>query len=84
MVKQKEAKICACYKLALNLLIEKQNSDQDSQKTALLTAHLSSLTLQPKHKVICIRMAIKAHLNIKNYGVASKLIQMVLPLNLVT
>lgn len=85
LVKQKEAKISSIYKLALKLLLLKSSLEQEhssSSKIAILTIFLSELSLQPKHRVICIRMAIKANLHIKNYGISARLLQMILPLNL--
>ena len=45
--------------------------------------YLASLTtMQPKHRLICVRMAIKANLEVRNYGVAARFVEMLLPLNL--
>lgn len=82
--KQKEAAVCATYKLALKLLISITKAQQnDPKKKALLTANLAELLLQPKHRIICIRMAIKNNMEVGNYGVAARFIEMLLPLNLV-
>jgi hypothetical protein len=62
-------------------LIAKKGADV--QKSAVLTSFLSQLPLQPKHRIICIRMAIKSNLDANNFGIAANLIQLILPLNLV-
>jgi len=78
--KEKEIRICATYKFALLLLEEKKKTTPE--RAAELTYHLTKLNLQPKHRLICIRMAIKSNIQVKNFGYASELIQMILPLNL--
>jgi hypothetical protein len=85
LVKQKEAKISSIYKLALKILVLRSGLEEpgNSNKIATLSVFLSELSLQPKHRVICIRMAIKSNLHIKNYGISARLLQMILPLNLV-
>jgi len=80
--RQKEAAICATYKLALKLLIAR-GTEINSEKIAFITAFLADLQLQPKHRMICLRMAIKASIDTMNYGVAARFLDIILPLNLV-
>eukprot|EP00027_Filamoeba_sp_ATCC50430_P006196 CAMPEP_0168562564 /NCGR_PEP_ID=MMETSP0413-20121227/12196_1 /TAXON_ID=136452 /ORGANISM="Filamoeba nolandi, Strain NC-AS-23-1" /LENGTH=731 /DNA_ID=CAMNT_0008594011 /DNA_START=371 /DNA_END=2566 /DNA_ORIENTATION=- len=79
--KQKESKICSIYKFGLNILINRPR-ETDPQRVALLLKTLADLTWQPKHRIVCIRMAIKANMEAKNYGVAGRFIQQLLPLAL--
>ena len=80
--KEREARICSCYKFALKLLIAKSH-ESNPTKVALWTRFLAQLVMQPKHRIICVRMAIKSNLEVQNYGVASRFINILLPLNLV-
>jgi len=79
--KEKEARVCSCYKLALKLLIAKSH-ESDHIKVALWSRFLAQLLLQPKHRIICVRMAIKENMEVRNFGVAGRFINILLPLNL--
>lgn len=79
--KKKEIQICRYYKVALKLLISKVN-ELNMDVVALWTRALAELPLLPKHRLVCVRMTIKANLEVGNFGVAAKFIQMILPLNL--
>jgi len=77
-----ESKFSGLYKLALQLLIAR-SSMQDPVQVAALTRSLAEIPLaKPKHRVICIRMAIKANADIGNFGIAAYFIGMLLPHNL--
>lgn len=65
------------------MLLLEEKKKTTPERAAELTYHLTKLNLQPKHRLICIRMAIKSNIQVKNFGYASELIQMILPLNLV-
>eukprot|EP01117_Protostelium_nocturnum_P005853 TRINITY_DN2111_c0_g1_i2.p1 TRINITY_DN2111_c0_g1~~TRINITY_DN2111_c0_g1_i2.p1 ORF type:complete len:1328 (-),score=528.23 TRINITY_DN2111_c0_g1_i2:125-4108(-) len=80
--KQRESKICAIYKHALLILIAKA-STQDQIKVASLTRQLAEIALQPKHRLICIRMAIKCNMDVGNFGISARFLETLLPLNLV-
>lgn len=79
--KEREARICGCYKFALKLLIAKSH-ESNPARVALWCRFLAQLVMQPKHRIICVRMAIKTNLDVKNYGVAARFINMLIPLNL--
>jgi len=79
--KEREARICSCYKLALRLLVAKSH-ESNPAKVAMWCRFLAQLVMQPKHRIICVRMAIKANLDVRNYGVAHRFISVLLPLNL--
>lgn len=79
--KEKEIRICSSYKFAL-LLLEARKK-QNPEFAAEMAYELSKLNLQPKHRLICLRMAIKSNLQIKNFGYAAELLEVLLPLNLV-
>jgi len=85
----KQLKVCAAYKMATLLLleIEKLNKQLQSsafestatkQQIAILAKQLASLHLTPRHATICLRMAISRNLDVHNYGVASRFIQLIL------
>jgi len=80
--KEREARICSTYKLALKLLIAKAH-EPSARKVAIWCRFLAELVaMQPKHRIICARMAIKSNMDVKNYGVAARFIEVLLPLNL--
>ncbi|PRP73504.1 mitochondrial Rho GTPase 2-like [Planoprotostelium fungivorum] len=80
--KQREAKICVLYKFALQILISRKGCTDDI-RVARLTRHLSEIPLQPKHRIICMRMAVKSNMEVQNFATASRLLSVLLPLNLV-
>ncbi len=80
--KQREAKICSMYKFSLKLLISKSES-KSPEVAAKLTTLLAQLPLQPKHRLVCVRMAIKSNIAVRNFATAANFIQMLLPLHLV-
>lgn len=81
--KQKQIRVCTTYKLALQILLAKK-TETDVKRNALLSAALADLVIHPKHKLICIRMAINNNLQANNFGIAARFIDILLPLNLVT
>eukprot|EP01119_Soliformovum_irregulare_P022277 TRINITY_DN7596_c0_g1_i1.p1 TRINITY_DN7596_c0_g1~~TRINITY_DN7596_c0_g1_i1.p1 ORF type:complete len:1781 (-),score=598.60 TRINITY_DN7596_c0_g1_i1:21-5363(-) len=79
---QREMKTAANYKLVLQLLLEIKKAERNPTKSALLTRILADVAVQPKHRVVCIRMAINKNMDVRNWGIAARLIKSVLPLNL--
>ncbi|PRP79868.1 hypothetical protein PROFUN_12480 [Planoprotostelium fungivorum] len=81
--KQMEVKFSVLYKHALNFLIARSEI-QDPTEIASLTRNLADVLLpKPRHRIICIRMAIKANGDVSNFGIAARFIQVLLPHNLV-
>lgn len=79
-------RLCVAYKLALKLLIEiklvEKDPAGDRGKLAVYAKLLSDARLLPKHRVICVRMAVNKNIEAGNYGVAARLLQTLLPLQL--
>lgn len=75
--RQKEIAICNLYKHAFRLLIAIDWCDEHNERPfkAILSRFLADLSLQPKHRVIAMRMAITNNLQSQNYGVAAKFIR---------
>lgn len=81
-----QATICAQYKIAVTLLQEigrlqkVQGSSAISAKDemARLSRHLGSLPLQAKHRINCIRTAIKRNMDVQNYGYAKQMLELLL------
>ncbi|CAH9060859.1 unnamed protein product [Cuscuta epithymum] len=79
--------ICAQYKIAVTLLQE-INRLQKVQGTssaisakdemARLARHLGSLPLLAKHRINCIRTAIKRNMDVQNYGYAKQMLELLL------
>jgi DNA-directed RNA polymerase subunit RPC12/RpoP len=78
---QNEIKYCIAYKLALGLLIDVKKLEKESSSNDLLakigirTKYLADLPLEPKHRVVCMRMAINKNIDAGNYGIASRLLE---------
>ncbi|KAH0902958.1 hypothetical protein HID58_042461 [Brassica napus] len=64
-----QATICAQYKIAVTLL-------QDEM--ARLSRHLASLPLLAKHRINCIRTAIKRNMEVQNYGDSKQMLELLL------
>lgn len=80
-----QAPLCARYKIAVLLLQEiarLQNVEQGNagakEEMARLARHLSSLPLQAKHRIICLRTAIKRNMDVQNYAFSKKLLDLLL------
>ncbi len=72
---KKEVKLCASYKMLLQLLIESKKAEQNVSKSAYLSRILGDIPVQPKHRLVCLRMAIKKNLAAKNYRAAARFIK---------
>jgi len=77
--KRKEIKICVSYKIALILL---QESKKQEEKDLNLLVFLTTLPLKPEHRIINIRRLINLSIKAGNYGIASQLLDIIIPLNL--
>ena len=75
LIKNREAKVCTFYKLALNILIGMKRVGISREELAWSTKFLSEITLQPQHVEICERIAITHNINAGNFGLAGTLLQ---------
>lgn len=81
-----QATICAQYKIAVTLLQEisrlqkVQGSSAISAKDemARLSRHLGSLPLLAKHRINCIRTAIKRNMDVQNYAYSKQMLELLL------
>ncbi|TYG45991.1 hypothetical protein ES288_D11G220300v1 [Gossypium darwinii] len=81
-----QATICAQYKIAVTLLQEISRLQKVQGPRALsakdemarLSRHLGSLPLQAKHRINCIRTAIKRNMDVQNYGYAKQMLELLL------
>jgi hypothetical protein len=77
LLKQKEAKICAVYKYALTILLATKREGITPDELGWITRFLAELPLQPNHRIVCIRMGIRYALELKNYGFAGVMLQLI-------
>ncbi|KAH3742974.1 hypothetical protein Pelo_15630 [Pelomyxa schiedti] len=75
-------KLLASYKVACNILQEISDLAPTDPQIPLLKKFVSSLSIQPQHRVECLRQAVESNLNAYNYGIASNAIQGLLALQL--
>ncbi|XAR73964.1 hypothetical protein NMG60_11008106 [Bertholletia excelsa] len=81
-----QATICAQYKIAVTLLQEIGRLQKVQGPTAIsakdemarLSRHLGSLPLLAKHRINCIRTAIKRNMEVQNYGYAKQMLELLL------
>jgi hypothetical protein len=81
-----QARICAQYKIAVLLLqeivrlqrVEGQGSVSAREEMARLARHLSTLPLQAKHRIVCIRTAIKRNMDVQNYAFSKQMLDLLL------
>ncbi|KAL3680721.1 hypothetical protein R1sor_023677 [Riccia sorocarpa] len=81
-----QAKICAQYKIAVLLLqeiarlqrVEGQGAVGAKEEMARLSRHLSTLPLQPKHRISCIRTAIKRNMDVQNYVFSKNMLDLLI------
>ncbi|MBA0686749.1 hypothetical protein Goari_014335, partial [Gossypium aridum] len=81
-----QATICVQYKIAVTLLQEISRLQKVQGPRALsakdemarLSRHLGSLPLQAKHRINCIRTAIKRNMDVQNYGYAKQMLELLL------
>lgn len=81
-----QATICAQYKTAVTLLQEIGRLERVQGPSALsakvemarLSRHLGSLPLLAKHRINCIRTAIKRNMEVQNYAYAKQMLDLLL------
>ncbi|XP_038721894.1 uncharacterized protein LOC120014048 [Tripterygium wilfordii] len=81
-----QATICTQYKIAVTLLqeilrlqrVQGANAISAKDEMARLSRHLSSLPLQAKHRINCIRTAIKRNMEVQNYAYAKQMLELLL------
>ncbi|KAL8151948.1 hypothetical protein V2J09_021756 [Rumex salicifolius] len=81
-----QATICAQYKVAVTLLQEIGRLQRVSgggaisakDEIARLSRHLGSLPLLAKHRISCIRTAIKRNMDVQNYGYSRQMLDLLL------
>lgn len=81
-----QATICAQYKVAVALLqeisrlqkVQGPGAISAKDEMARLTRHLGSLPLQAKHRINCIRTAIKRNMEVQNYAYAKQMLDLLL------
>ncbi|XP_058088976.1 uncharacterized protein LOC131235688 isoform X2 [Magnolia sinica] len=81
-----QATICAQYKIAVALLqeigrlqkVQGPSAISAKDEMARLSRHLGSLPLQAKHRINCIRTAIKRNMEVQNYTYAKQMLDLLL------
>ncbi|XP_010268740.1 PREDICTED: uncharacterized protein LOC104605601 isoform X2 [Nelumbo nucifera] len=81
-----QATICAQYKIAVALLqeigrlqkVQGPSAISAKDEMARLSRHLASLPLQTKHRINCIRTAIKRNMEVQNYAYAKQMLDLLL------
>ncbi|KAF8410020.1 hypothetical protein HHK36_002540 [Tetracentron sinense] len=81
-----QATICAQYKIAVNLLqeigrlqkVQGPSALSAKDEMARLSRHLGSLPLLAKHRINCIRTAIKRNMEVQNYAYAKQMLDLLL------
>ncbi|KAH0464517.1 hypothetical protein IEQ34_007303 [Dendrobium chrysotoxum] len=79
-----QATICAQYKIAVALLqeiarlqkVQGPSMISAKEEMARLSRHLGSLPLLAKHRINCIRTAIKRNMEVQNYGYAKQMLDL--------
>jgi len=78
----KEIIICSKY-IQLCKLVGDINDSKDLIRSCVLSRILSGITdIRPKHKIICVRIAINKNMEAKNYRLVRKLINGIMNLNI--
>ncbi|CDY17791.1 BnaC08g21990D [Brassica napus] len=81
-----QATICAQYKIAVTLLreilrlqrVQGASALSAKDEMARLSRHLASLPLLAKHRINCIRTAIKRNMEVQNYGYSKQMLELLL------
>ncbi|GMH14770.1 hypothetical protein Nepgr_016611 [Nepenthes gracilis] len=81
-----QATICAQYKIAVTLLqeigrlqkVHGPGTISAKDEMARLSRHLGSLPLLAKHRISCIRTAIKRNIEVQNYAYAKQMLDLLL------
>lgn len=79
-----QATICAQYKIAVALLqeiarlqrVQGAGALSAKEEMARLSRHLASLPIQAKHRINCIRTAIKRNMEVQNYAYAKQMLDL--------
>jgi hypothetical protein len=82
-----QATFAARYRVTLRLLLAVKHEEahptgdaaESRVRTALLCQFLCSLPIATKHRLVCLRMALKRNMDAGNFGVAAFLIAFMLP-----
>ncbi|KOM29550.1 hypothetical protein LR48_Vigan727s000900 [Vigna angularis] len=81
-----QATICAQYKIAVTLLreigrlqkVHGPSAISAKDEMARLSRHLGSLPLLAKHRINCIRTAIKRNMDVQNYAYSKQMLELLL------
>lgn len=81
-----QATICAQYKIAVTLLqeigrlqkVQGPSAISAKDEMARLSRHLGSLPLLAKHRINCIRTAIKRNMDVQNYAYSKQMLELLL------
>ncbi|XP_054823502.1 uncharacterized protein LOC129321674 [Prosopis cineraria] len=81
-----QATICAQYKIAITLLqeigrlqkVHGPSAISAKDEMARLSRHLGSLPLLAKHRINCIRTAIKRNMEVQNYAYSKQMLELLL------
>ncbi|KAK9284168.1 hypothetical protein L1049_023336 [Liquidambar formosana] len=81
-----QATICAQYKIAVTLLqeigrlqrVQGPSAISAKDEMARLSRHLGSLPLLAKHRINCIRTAIKRNMEVQNYAYSKQMLDLLL------
>ncbi|CAA0840935.1 Transducin/WD40 repeat-like superfamily protein [Striga hermonthica] len=81
-----QATICAQYKIAVTLLqeinrlqkVQGPSAISAKDEMARLSRHLGSLPLLAKHRINCIRTAIKRNMDVQNFAYAKQMLELLL------
>ncbi|KAK1313077.1 hypothetical protein QJS10_CPA06g02117 [Acorus calamus] len=81
-----QATICAQYKIAVALLqeigrlqkVQGPGAISAKEEMARLSRHLGSLPLLAKHRINCIRTAIKRNMEVQNYAYGKQMLELLL------
>ncbi|PRP84669.1 hypothetical protein PROFUN_07919 [Planoprotostelium fungivorum] len=79
----KEVEICRNYADALELLLEMKEAEDSEEMVleAILARFLGDLMLQPKHRLVLMRMAANKNFSVGNFGISARFIRNILKLN---
>lgn len=81
-----QATICAQYKIGVSLLkeigrlqkVQGPSALSAKDEMARLSRHLGSLPIKAKHRISCIRTAIKRNMEVQNYAYAKQMLELLL------
>lgn len=73
----KENEVCRAYQTALELLVEMKAAEEsdDQVMEAILARFLGDLVIQPKHRLVLMRMAATKNFEVGNFGIAARFIR---------